>query len=107
MKRQEIREHRHEQVVGRHQRVEVQQPKGRRGVHDNELVAVQHGGEGPLQLVLAPGHRHEGDVDGRHPQIGREHIELRERCPHDHVGDRYSADQRIEDRALEALGSEP
>ena len=104
VKRQEIREHRHEQVVGRHQRVEVQQPKRGRGVHNDELVAVQHPGEGPLELVLAPGHRHERDVDGRHPQVGREHIELHERCPHDHVCDRYSVDQGIEDGALEALG---
>src|SRR5438034_3060153 len=40
-----------------------------------------------------PIYRHERDVDGRHPQVGRKHIELGERVRHDHVFDRYSLDQ--------------
>src|ERR1043165_6028096 len=43
-----------------------QQRGGGWGGEDDARVAVDPPGESPLELVLAPRHRHERDVDGRH-----------------------------------------
>src|SRR5690606_26316756 len=93
---EEVRQHRDEEIVGGHQRVEVEQAEGRRRVEDDEVVGRLDLPQRVAQLELATGHRHQREVHGRHGEVGGDEVEVRQRRVLQHVADRLLAHQDVQ-----------
>jgi len=104
---EEVGEHGHEQVVRRHQRVQVQEPEGWRRVEHRIVVDALHFLEHVTQPELARGQRHQRQIDGAHGQVGGDQIEPRHAGPEDHGSERRLLDDRVEERLLRFLALDP
>src|SRR2546425_9365049 len=103
---EEVGEHGHEQVVRRHQRVQVEKPERGRRVQDRVVVRPLHLLEHVAQAELARGERHQREIDGAHRQVRGNDVEPGHPRLQDHRLQRRFLDDRVEQRPLRFLAAD-
>src|SRR5260370_32273383 len=97
MEGEKVGEHRDEEIVCRHQRIEVEQPKRGWRVEDDQIVVPLDFPKSVLQFELAPGQRHQGKVDRAHPEVGGDEAQVRNRRFMEYLLHRCLANQDVQE----------
>src|SRR5258708_37183686 len=97
MEGEKVGEHRDEEIVCRHERIEVEQPARGRRVEDDQIVAPLDFPKSVLQFELPPGQRHQRKVDGAHPEVGGDKAQVWKRRFMDDLLHRRLSNQDVQE----------
>ena len=104
---EEVGQDRHEQVVRRHQGVQVQEAEAGRSVEHRVVVSALDLLHRVAQAELARGEGHEREVDGAHAQVRGYEIQPWHPRADDDLLERRLLDDGVEERALRLLAGDP